>query len=137
MEVYEALPLETLTQQEQRTHLATAAFDIAEQWAVGISDRLNTKERVHGAVHAVLNMLENGSFEVPAFHLAPVLREDHESFTTAIRGDGPVEADWDYGVIMDLRGPENEPSTTQLYRGIYDNHRERFTIAARELFDNS
>lgn len=127
-------PPEVMSQEEQRAHLATAAYGIAEVWAHGVSDRLSVAERVHGAVHDVLHLLENGSLEVPAFHLAPVYSEDHSSMTEVIRGDGPVDADWDHGVMLDLRGPDEVPSTTQLYQGIYDSHRERFTIAARELF---
>lgn len=127
-------PVEIMTQEEQRAHLATAAFQLAEIWSFGVSDRLSIRERVHGAVHGMLNLLENGGEGVPAFHLAPVLSEEHSSMTEVFRGDGMVEADWDHGVMMNLQGPEEIPSTTQLYQSIYDNHRERYTIAARELF---
>lgn len=126
--------LETMTQAEQRHGLATAAFEVAEIWAHGVSPRLTPAERVHGAVHAVLDLLENGGNEVPSFLLTPVLREEHESITTVTRDGGEVEADWDAGVPMDLHGGDHEYSTTQIYQQIYDSYRDRYTIAAHELF---
>lgn len=130
-------PPETMTQDEQRLSLSMAIYERAEAWAVGVSDRLTPRERVHGAVHSVLHLLENGGNEVPAFHLAPAMGEDQWNTTTQVdRGHGLIEADWDHGVVMKLKDGEETPSVTNYYQGIYDSHRERYTIAARELFSS-
>lgn len=138
-------PLPLLSEQQQQEAIAEAAHDLATSWIRHPNPHLHVEQRVMGAVHGVLDLLENGSdvYNVPAFHLVPVFPGDAERCVREIDNDQgkAMMADWDYGQEMALKPEEGVfdtmygPSLTRSFEHLYDRTRERFSAAARELFD--
>jgi hypothetical protein len=131
---------------EQINQVADAAYWIGKHWVERGEEGLGVAERVHGAVHEVLSMIQNGHevYEIPAFQLTPIDPETESGCVTAVERNGErVMAEWNFGQPMDLTwkppvygvDPKSPPgSLTDRYQNMYEMMRERYRTAARDLF---
>jgi hypothetical protein len=139
-----ALP--KMSTMEQLQVIAKEAHIIANHWDM-IPDHLGQRERIMGAVHDVLALLQNGNPSVPAMLLTPVDPETNEGCVALVRrGTEFTAADWNYGQPMHPQHPapsgnaqlfytNNAPgSLTAQFQHIYETTRERYRTAARDLF---
>lgn len=132
---------------EQIKLVADAAYWISDHWAKRTDQGLGQQERVHGAVHEVLSMLQNGNemYEIPAFHLIPIDPETESGCVATIDRDGDrVAAEWNFGQPFsptyhppmlyghDAKHPPG--SLTDRYQNHYELMRERYRTSALDLF---
>jgi len=147
----DAQPLAKLRPYEQIQTLADVTHQVAAHWAYRDDPDLGVEERVMGAVHGVLDVLQNGLIErLPAFQLVPIDPETDEGCVQWVNRNQKdvVAADWNYGVPFDLSvraTPEMGPagallgksppsSLTYRFEEHYENMRSRFRTSAEDLF---
>jgi hypothetical protein len=141
----DAQPLAKLRPYEQIQTLADVTHQVAAHWAYRDDPDLGVEERVMGAVHGVLDVLQNGLIDrVPAFQLIPIDPETDEGCVQLVDRNQKdrVPADWDYGTPFALSVNvqsfpyEKSPPASLTYRfeEHYENMRSRFRTSAEDLF---
>jgi len=137
-----------LTDSEQRRLIGEAMYRIGDHWANHPSPDLGPTERVMGAIHGALNLLQNGMPDmIPAMHFVPIDPEtDNGCVTYLNRGGKMEELDWNYGQPMALTydpgpqggNPQSPPgSLTYAFETHYEILRDRYRTAAADLFGGS
>lgn len=134
---YEELPV--ISQQDALDLLARQIYQRVARECFYSDEvkKARPEELVMLGVHTVLDTLENGYQNLPAFNLLPVqsLYQDEMPRVSIYVDDGNYkEVRFSTPVVLAGSRADGDPTLTGAFEEVYDQHKHRMYAAARDLF---